>query len=163
MVSLPIPDCYFTLSLILFNISFGLLCSDPAQPISATEGADKSIPPMTDHAASSPAERVAKHPPCPAAPAQLGRPQPCQGASHAGSMPAPSAVLVPGRRCVIYTLGSCPQGKSDKHTISFDTNSVYKILLLRDRLAYSHRDATSCNKMELLFYSSLQLLLVSAP
>lgn len=43
-MSLPIPDRYFTLPLILFNISFGLLCSGPAQPISAAEGADKSIP-----------------------------------------------------------------------------------------------------------------------
>lgn len=43
-MSLPIPGCYFTLSLILFNISFGLLCSDPVQPISAAEVADKSIP-----------------------------------------------------------------------------------------------------------------------
>jgi len=72
---------------------------------------------------------------------------------------------VPARgRCgVIYSVGSCPQGKADKHTISFDTNSAYKILLLRDRLAYSHQDATSRNKMELLFYSLPQLLPVSAP
>lgn len=69
-MSLPIPDCYFTLSLILFNISFSLLCSDPAQPISAAEGADKSIPPVMDHAASSPADPAAECLPCPAAPAR---------------------------------------------------------------------------------------------
>lgn len=41
----PIPDCDFPLFLILFPISFALLCSDPVEPISAAEGADKSLPP----------------------------------------------------------------------------------------------------------------------
>lgn len=79
-MSLPIPDCSFTLSLILFNISLGLLCSDPAQPISATEGADKSVPPVMDHAASSPAEPAADACPVqqllPAPAAWPDRPQP---------------------------------------------------------------------------------------
>lgn len=84
-------------------------------------------------------------------------PLPVRGAGRAGSVSAP-------KRCrVIYTLGSSPRGKSDKHIISFDTNSVYKISLLRDRLACSHQDATSCDKMELLFYSWPQLLPVPVP
>lgn len=159
-MSLPIPDCSFTLSLILFNISLGLLCSDPAQPISATEGADKSVPPVMDRTASSSAEPVADVCPVqqllPAPTAWLDRPQP-----HRGACTQRCSAVGQGL-CYLHP-GSCPQGKSDKHTISFDTNSVYKILLLWDHLAYSHQDATSCNTMELLFSSSPQLLPVSVP
>ena len=82
-MSLPIPGCSFTLSLILFNISFGLLCSDPVQPISAAEGADKSIPPVMDRPASAPAELAAELPPCLAAPARSPLPLP------GGQTPAP--------------------------------------------------------------------------
>lgn len=69
LVSLPIPGCSFALALILFNISFGLLHSDPAQPIRAMGGADKPIPSVMDCAASSPAGLVSERPPCSAPPA----------------------------------------------------------------------------------------------